>query len=243
MGSSPDNNEQDVGQTKGLSRTKGSIQLDLNNDESDSNRDNSREQNFENTNNINKKFIDENNLSSDPRGNKYINTSQEDGGSPLELQNQIKSDSFFINNFESGNAKNILDQIKKSSPTNIEFNLMFPTYEEQRKGDKLNEGPSDNKPAMPALSQSPQNQRDYHDHKPTELDDIQLQIQNQINGFRNNAPVSPVSNPDILIDTLGSGQGGLPVGDNHIITGGASLNSTLSAGNESGLPNELIRAI
>jgi hypothetical protein len=57
----------------------------LNNDESDSNRDDSREQNFENTNNINKKFIDENNLSSDPRGNKYINTSQEDGGSPLEL--------------------------------------------------------------------------------------------------------------------------------------------------------------
>jgi len=85
MGSSPDNQEQDVGQTKGLSRTKGSIQLDLNNEESDSNRDNSREQNFENTNNINKKFLDENNLSSDPRGNKYINTSQEDGESPLEL--------------------------------------------------------------------------------------------------------------------------------------------------------------
>ncbi len=57
--------------------------------------------------------------------------------------------------------------------------------------------------------------------------------------------VSPVSNPDIPIDTVGSGNGGIgQVGDNHIITGGASLNSTLSAGNESGGGNqELVRAI
>jgi hypothetical protein len=57
--------------------------------------------------------------------------------------------------------------------------------------------------------------------------------------------VSPVSNPDIPIDTVGSGNGGIgQVGDNHIITGGASLNSTLSAGNESGGGNqELVKAI
>ncbi len=65
-----------------------------------------------------------------------------------------------------------------------------------------------------------------------------------INDF-NNVAVSPVSNPDIPVESVGSGNGGIgQVYDNHIITGGASLNSTLSAGNDSGHGNqELVRAI
>lgn len=65
-----------------------------------------------------------------------------------------------------------------------------------------------------------------------------------INDF-NNVAVSPVSNPDIPVESVGSGNGGIgQVCDNHIITGGASLNSTLSAGNDSGHGNqELVRAI
>lgn len=57
-----------------------------------------------------------------------------------------------------------------------------------------------------------------------------------------NLPVSPLSNPDIPIDTVGSGNGG-PLGESRIITGGGSLNSTLSAG-EAGIGNQdLIKVI
>ena len=67
----------------------------------------------------------------------------------------------------------MLDQIKKSSPTNNDFNMLFPTYDDQRRKDNLVEGPSDNKPALPpSSSQSPTNPKDYHDHKPMDLDDI-----------------------------------------------------------------------
>jgi hypothetical protein len=51
--------------------------------------------------------------------------------------------------------------------------MLFPTYDDQKRKDNLVEGPSDNKPALPpSSSQSPTNPKDYHDHKPMELDDI-----------------------------------------------------------------------
>jgi hypothetical protein len=80
----------------------------------------------------------------------------------------------------------------------------------------------------------------YHDVKPTELDEINIQFPLSLIDIKN-APVSPSSNPDIPIDTVGSGKGN-PL-DSHIITGGGSLNSTLSAG-EAGLGNQdLIKVI
>jgi hypothetical protein len=72
---------------------------------------------------------------------------------------------------------------------------------------------------MPPMPPSPS--PDHHRpgeafyHKPHELDDINILIPNDI------GPVSPMSNPDLV---------SVNPGDSKIITGGGSLNSTLSNG-------------
>lgn len=84
----------------------------------------------------------------------------------------------------------------------------------------------------------------YHDHRPRDLDDIQIELPPIYPSAADmvNVPVSPISNPDAIpTDTIGSGHGG-PT-DTRIITGGGSLNSTLSAG-ETGFGNQdLVRVI
>ena len=69
-------------------------------------------------------------------------------------------------------------------------------------------------------SPSPDHHRpgDFRDHQPLVLDEINIQI--PIEPI-NPGPVSPISNPDIIIGNAG---------DTKIITGGGSLNSTLTVG-------------
>jgi|LauGreDrversion4_2_1035121.scaffolds.fasta_scaffold54968_3 hypothetical protein len=80
-------------------------------------------------------------------------------------------------------------------------------------------------------SPSPDHNRpgDFRDHQPHSLEDINIQM--PLDSI-NLGPVSPLSNPDIITGNAG---------DTKIITGGGSLNSTLSVGENGNL--DLVKVI
>jgi hypothetical protein len=47
-------------------------------------------------------------LSSDPRDHKLIDTSPE-GESPYDLKDKMKSDQFFLKNFDKGDVKDVIE--------------------------------------------------------------------------------------------------------------------------------------
>lgn len=87
------------------------------------------------------------------------------------------------------------------------------------------------RPPMPP-SPSPDHHRpgDFRDHHPHNLEDINIQM--PVDSI-NLGPVSPLSNPDMVVGVAG---------DTKIITGGGSLNSTLSVG-EGGGNIDLVKVI
>ena len=218
-----DESEKNNGVQKGLSRTKGSLQLHVLNDEIED------DDQSEVRNDDIQLMLGDDMVSTERRKNIHDQSFEIENkqASPDLLIDQIQSDDFFSKDFDRRNAQTIIDQVKRQSPDNN--HNVSPNFSEKESSSKSRGGYEGERPPMPP-SPSPENNRvAINPSRPSELGDIYLQMPASPSEL-SNAPVSPNSDAAVGVTS-----------DTRIICGGGSLSSTLSAGD--GGNQDLIKVI